>query len=150
MLPLSLHYFCCAVKYFAENSAPGSSSLREASHTLSRSDTEHGAARAQATDGNWFAKVRSEEGTQMARKKVRGCLSPILLAWAIRLLNNLRGEGKNRTHNVEWIYSHRLSQSGQATGDIEWQPCETSSTDLTNQRSACFPASFSTKTRIQD
>lgn len=46
MLPLSLHYFCCAVNDFAENSVPGSSSLHEASHTLSRSDTEHGTAQA--------------------------------------------------------------------------------------------------------
>lgn len=67
-----------------------------------------------------------------------------------KLLNNLQGEGKNSTHNLEWIYSHWLSQPGQKIGDIEWQPCDTNSTGLINQKWACLPASLSSKTRSWD
>lgn len=55
----------------------------------------------------------------------------------------------NSTHSLEWISSHWLSHSGQKIGNTEWKPCETHHTDVINQKLACLPASFSTKTRSQ-
>lgn len=46
----------------------------------------------------------SEEGTQRERNVWR-CLNPMLLAWVIKLLNNLQGEGKKKapTSQCEFI-----------------------------------------------